>query len=61
MKKEKKTEHIWVIVTEIIDSEFFKGKIDNHPFHNLNIKIGDVLRFKIKDIEQIYLDELHEI
>lgn len=46
-----KKEHVWVVVKEI-DKKLFKGVLDNEPVDQEHT-IGELIEFKIKDIEQV--------
>lgn len=51
-KKDDMTERMWVIITHISGDQF-EGKLDNDPVI-IDIKIGDKVEFKAKNIIGIY-------
>lgn len=48
------TEHLWVDINFIVDSETLKGTIANDVILNVGLQYGDTVEIKIKNIEQIF-------
>lgn len=41
-----RAERMWVLVSEVIDGEIFKGILDNEPIYIQDLKFGDLIEFK---------------
>lgn len=56
-KEGEHTEHMWVVVL-VVDNEKgeYSAKLDNDPIGLTNIKCGDTVSFKYKDIEDLIKD-----
>lgn len=54
-KDDGEVEHMWFKIVEIISKKKFKGKLNNMPLFVYNIKMGDIINIKFKEIEE-YLE-----
>ena len=50
------TEHMWVEITKVIDKDNFEGVINNEPVAVNNVNLGDKIKVKRSDIEQLFVD-----
>lgn len=51
-KGDPRKEHMWVMITNVIDKDTFKGRLDNDPMLADDLKFGDIVMFKRSDVSQ---------